>query len=159
MELHSSNPTDFVANICRRFPLYIEELKRRYNGRESFSVEDEYDLQDLLRSTLKLHFDDVRQEEWNPSYGGAQSRSDLLLKTERVVIETKMTRTGLTQRKIVEQLTVDKAQYKSHPDCETLICFVYDPGRHLGNPSALEQDVSENIDGMRTVVVVAPQGL
>lgn len=159
LELHSSNPTDFVANICRRFPLYIEELKRRYNKRESLSVADEYDLQDLLRSTLKLHFDDVRQEEWNPSYGGAQSRSDLLLKPERVVIEIKMTRTGLTQRKLIEQLTVDKAQYKGHPDCETLICFVYDPGHHLGNPSALEQDLAESTDGMRTLVVVAPQGL
>lgn len=57
----------------------ISELQNRYSGRAPLDVKDEYDLQDLLRSVLQLHFDDVRAEQWNPSYGGVQSRSDLAL--------------------------------------------------------------------------------
>jgi REase_DpnII-MboI len=42
-----------------------------------------------------------------------------------------MTRKSLGQRELVEQLIVDKAQYQRHPDCSTLVCFVYDPARRL----------------------------
>lgn len=159
IHIHASDATQFIVTICRRFPLFVEELSKRYDQRDPFKTKDEYDLQDILRSILRLHFDDIRQEEWNPSYGGAQSRSDFLLKPERIVVETKMTRKGLNQRKLVEQLTVDKAQYRGHSDCDTLICFVYDPGLRLGNPAALERDLSDNVDGMRTLVIVSPLGL
>jgi len=109
-EARRDKAADFVVELCRRFPLLVAELGNRHAGRPPFAISDEYDVQDLLRSLLRLHFDDVRPEEWNPSYGGTQSRSDLLLKPERVVIETKMTRKSLGQRQLVEQLIVDKAQ-------------------------------------------------
>ena len=110
LKLGGTKAADFVVELCRRFPLLVAELGNRHAGRPPFAISDEYDVQDLLRSLLRLHFDDVRPEEWNPSYGGTQSRSDLLLKPERVVIETKMTRKSLGQRQLVEQLIVDKAQ-------------------------------------------------
>jgi hypothetical protein len=106
-----------------------------------------------------LHFEDVRREEWNPSYGGVQSRSDLLLKSERLVIETKMTRKGLGQRELVQELIVDKAQYRRHPDCGTLICFVYNPGCSLPNPTAIERDLSGHDGKLTTAVVISPRGL
>ena len=158
MELHSTSAAEFVVGICQRFPVFIRELGRRHNHREPFEVNDEYDLQDLLRAVLRVHFSDVRPEEWNPSYGDTQSRSDFLLKPERVVIETKMTRRGLGQREVVEQLAIDKAKYKGHPDCETLICFVYDPDLRLKNPVAIENDLSDRARGLCTLVVVSPQG-
>lgn len=159
IELHPSNAAQSVVGLCRRFPLLVTELGNRYNKRAAFEVDDEYDVQDVLRAVLRLHFTDVRREEWNPSYGGVQSRSDLLLKPERVVIETKMTRSSLGQRDLVEQLIVDKAQYRSHPDCGTLVCFVYDPAGRLPNPAAIEGDLSDDDGRLRTLVVVSPQGL
>jgi hypothetical protein len=114
-------PAESVVRLCRRFPLLVTALGDRYGGRAPFQIADEYDVQDLLRGLLRLHFDDVRAEEWNPSYGGVQSRSDLLLKAERVVVETKMTRPSLGQRELVHQLIVDKAQYQSHPNTGTLV--------------------------------------
>jgi REase_DpnII-MboI len=125
----------------------------------SLDVKDEYDLQDLLRSVLRLHFDDVRAEEWNPSYGGVQSRSDLVLKQERIVIETKMTRKSLTQAELVRQLIQDKELYRDHPNCGTLVFFVYDPGRRLTNPAAIEHDLSDVRGRPPAVVVVSPRGL
>ena len=159
IELHPTSAAQFVVGLCRRFPTFIRELGRRYNQREPFKVNDEYDLQDLLQAVLSIHFTDIRNEEWNPSYGGNQSRSDFLLKPERVVIETKMTRKGLGQRQVIEQLTIDKAQYSNHPDCRSLICFVYDPDHRLQNTAAIENDLSDEIGGLRTLVVVSPKGL
>ena len=128
LKLGGATAASFVADLCPRFPLLTAELGNRHAGRPAFAITDEYDVQDLLRSILRLHFEDVRAEEWNPSYGGTQSRSDLLLKPERVVIETKMTRKSLGQRELVAAADRDKAQYQRHPDCSTLVCFVYDSG-------------------------------
>jgi REase_DpnII-MboI len=79
-------------------PLSTAELENRHNGRPGFGVANEYDVQAPLRAIARLHFDDVRPEERNPSYAGVHSRSDLLLKPERVIIETKMTRKSLGKR-------------------------------------------------------------
>jgi len=159
LKLVGLRAADFVAELCRRFPLMITELGNRYDNRPGFDVKDEYDLQDLLRSVLQLHFDDVRAEEWNPSYGGVQSRSDLVLKQERIVIETKMTRKSLTQKELVRQLIQDKEQYRDHPDCGTLIFFVYDPTHRLTNPTAIEHDLSDAQGRPPAIVVISPRGL
>jgi hypothetical protein len=76
-------------------------------------INDEYDVQDLLRGILAGLFGDVRGEQPTPSRAGLASRMDLYLKNEQIVIETKMTRSGLTQRKVAEQLAVDKELYRS----------------------------------------------
>jgi hypothetical protein len=152
-------PAESIVKLCRRFPLLVTELADRYNDRTPFQIADEYDVQDLLRGLLRLHFDDVRAEEWNPSYGGVHSRSDLLLKAERVVVETKMTRPSLGQRELVQQLIVDKAQYQGHPDAGALVCFVYDPDHRLSNPTAIERDLTETDGALTTLVVISPRGL
>ena len=59
LKLGGLRAADFVTQLCRRFPLMIAELRNRYNNRPGLEVKDEYDLQDLLRSVLQLHFDDV----------------------------------------------------------------------------------------------------
>ena len=142
--------------LCRRFPLFARELADRHASRPGFVMNDEYDVQDAMHALLRLHFDDVRAEEWPPSYGANRTRMDFLLKRERIVIETKMTRDGLGQRKIVEELTIDKAHYRGHPDCESLVCFVYDPENRVDNPAALETDIAGTEAELITTVVVAP---
>jgi hypothetical protein len=46
---------------------------------------------------------------------------DFLLKRERIVVETKMTRDRLDQAKVVGTLVIDTAHYRQHPDCKTLV--------------------------------------
>ncbi|MBN2581874.1 MAG: hypothetical protein JXL80_02325, partial [Planctomycetes bacterium] len=45
----------------------------------------------------------------------------------------------------------------SHPNCKTLVCFVYDPEGRIGNPVGLETDLSQDDDGLKVVVIVAPK--
>ena len=146
-----------LETLCGRFPRYARQLAERRDGRTALAIDDEYDLQDALNALLRLHFDDVRAEEWVPSYGGSRTRMDFLLKREQTVIETKMTRDRLDQRKVVEELVIDKAHYRQHPDCRTLVCFVYDPEDRLDNPDALVGDLSDDVEGLLTRVVVSPR--
>lgn len=80
---------ELIINVLERFPAFCRQLKKRYNGRDSIEVNDEYDVQDLVHALLTLHFDDVRPEEASPSYAGSSSRQDFLLKKEKIVIEVK----------------------------------------------------------------------
>ena len=53
-------------------------------------------------------------------------RVDFLLKQGQIVLEIKKTRKGLDKKKLGEELIIDIARYKTHPDCKSLICFAYD---------------------------------
>lgn len=114
-------------------------------------------MQNLLHALLKLVSDDIRPEEWTPSYAGSCSRMDFLLKDEQTVIETKMTRKGLGPKEVGEQLIIDITKYKTHPDCKKLICFVYDPTGLIANPAGLENDLSKDSDGFSVTVLVRPK--
>src|SRR5262249_54069290 len=131
-----------VTNLCQRFQQFAIQLQARHAGRSTIKFDDEYDVQDALHSILRLHFEDVRAEEWTPSYAGRSSRMDFLLKREHIVVEAKMTRTSLKQKDVADQLIQDKERYRCHPECHQLICFVYDPSHFLANPTALEDDLS-----------------
>jgi hypothetical protein len=132
-----------LERIFSRFHQVARQMRNRYDSRPTIDVSDEYDVQDLLHALLRLYFDDIRTEEWTPSYAGSSSKMDFLLKDEQVVIEVKKTREHLRDKEIGEQLIVDAAKYKTHPDCKTLVCFIYDPEGKVGNPIGLETDLGK----------------
>jgi hypothetical protein len=148
-----------IEKLCNRFHLVARQLRSRHASRDTLDVQDEYDVQDLLHALLKIHFDDVRAEEWTPSYAGKSARTDFLLKPEQVVVEVKKTRIGLGEKQIGEQLIIDIARYRAHPDCKKLISFVYDPEGRIGNPTSIESDLSDNSGEFTVLVIVAPKGL
>lgn len=147
-----------LEKLCTRFHLIARQLRDRYDNRETISIGDEYDVQDLLHSLLRIYFDDIRPEEWTQSYAGKSSRMDFLLKDYKTVIETKMTRKGLRAKEIGTQLIDDIARYRKHPDCNTLVCFVYDPEGFIVNPTGLEKDLSTEQDGFKVRVIIRPSG-
>lgn len=119
-------------------------------------VDDEYDVQDLFHALLRIPFDDVRPEEWTPSYAGGASRVDFLLPEIEAVVEIKKSRPGLSAREVGEQLIVDIAKYRKHPTCRTLFCFVYDPDGRIANPRGIENDLNATQDELTVRVLIAP---
>ena len=81
-----------LDRLFSHFHIVVRQLRTRHDDRKTFEVNDEYDVQDLLHALLKIHFDDIRVEEWTPSYAGSCARMDFLLKKEQIVIEVKHTR-------------------------------------------------------------------
>jgi len=148
--------TAIIENLCNRFHLVVRQLKRRHEKRDTLVVEDEYDVQDLLHSLLTLHFDDIRPEEWTPSYAGGSSRMDFLLKQEQIVVEVKKTRKTLGAKEVGEQLIIDIKKYEAHPDCRRLFCFVYDPEAWIANPRGIENDLNKDDGGLPVRVLITP---
>lgn len=142
-----------LSRVFERFHRVVKQLRDRHDSRPTLDVNDEYDVQDLLHALLKLHFDDIRAEEWTPSYAGKSARMDFLLKNEGIVIEVKKTRQGLTDKEVGDQLIVDVERYKAHPDCKNLICFIYDPEGRIGNPEGIINDLNEQHKGFVKVVI------
>ena len=131
-----------LMNLFDRFPIVARQLRQRYSNRDPLDVTDEYDVQDLLHALLRIWWDDVREEEWTPSYAGKAARVDFFLPDDSCVIEVKMARKGLTQREVGDQLIVDIARYGQMANCSRLYCFVYDPDGYIKNPRGVEADLS-----------------
>lgn len=149
-----SSALNLVLNILNRFPAFVRQLKRRHNGRAPLEVNDEYDVQDMIYALLTLHFNDIRAEEYTPSFAGAGSRQDFLLKKERIVIEVKKTRESLGAGKVGGELLIDMARYRTHQDCDMLILFVYDPDCYINNPLGVKTDLeSKDAEGKVKVVI------
>jgi hypothetical protein len=152
-----AHPVKAVLAICERFHEVARQLTHRRESRATLEIKDEYDVQDLLHALLHIHFDDIRPEEWTPSYGGGSSRMDFLLKDHAIVVEAKMTRKGLAAKEVSEQLMIDAAKYREHQDCKTLVCLVYDPSDLVKNPRGIERDLSKlSRNGLEVICLIVP---
>ena len=155
-EEKSTNAVEDLERIFGRFHQVARQLRDRHEGRPTLDVNDEYDVQDLLHALLKLFFNDIRPEEATPSYAGRSARMDFLLKDEKIVVEVKKTRDSLTEKQIGDQLIQDIERYRVHPDCNHLVCFIYDPEGRIGNPRGLEADLSREEEGFKVSVYIRP---
>lgn len=148
---------DVILRLAERLHAVIRQLRQRREERPTLEVEDEYDVQDLFHALLVIYFDDIRKEEWSPSYAGGASRMDFLLPEVESVVEIKMTRPSLTTKQLGEQLIVDIAKYKQHPMCRSLYCVVYDPSGRISNPRGVENDLSGDNVKMNVRVMIVPR--
>lgn len=132
---------DVIERLLWRFPAVARQLRTRHSKRDTLVIEDEYDVQDLLRALLRIDFDDVRAEEYGPMVAGRRPRMDFLLKQEQIVIEVKMTRDTLKDKELGDELLQDIARYQGHSNCKRLYCFIYDPQCYVDNPAGLTADL------------------
>jgi len=140
----TASPLRNLEIIFNNFHRVARQLRSRHADRPTLNISDEYDVQDLLHSMLHLYFSDVRAEEYTPSYANGSSRTDFLLKNEEIIIEIKMTRNGLKDKQLANELIIDKERYSSHPNCSALVCFIYDPLGLISNPSGLINDLEQD---------------
>lgn len=153
-----TEPLIFLEQLCSRFHIVARQLRERHDSRQTLDVNDEYDVQDLMHALLRINFDNIRKEEWTPSYACGSSRMDFLLKNEGIVVEIKKTRIGLSPTDLADQLIVDMERYQAHPDCKVLFCFVYDPEGRIATPEVIEQDLSKPHGNIDVRVMVTPKG-
>ncbi|HTP64933.1 MAG TPA: hypothetical protein VMJ66_06040 [Geobacteraceae bacterium] len=153
----TGDPLELLRSLFLRFHDVALQLRERYGNRPTLEVSDERDVRDLLHALLKLHFDDVRPQEWSPGYAGNSSSMDFFLKSEKIVVEVKRTRPDLGAREMGEELISDRERYANMLGCDTLICFVYDPENSIGNAAWVESELSVNRDNFKVEVIIAPK--
>ena len=144
-----------IEKICTNFHRCARSILNRHSNRATLEINDEYDVQDLLEGILRLFIDDVRPEDYVPSYAGGNSRTDFYLPQYETYIETKMTREGLRDKEVGEQLVIDIARYGEK--CKTLVCFIYDKGSFWSNPYGLISDLEGlGANKVQVKVYIAP---
>ena len=143
----------YLLYLLNHFHSIARQLRNRHDNRDTILIRDEYDVQDLLHALLYSQFEDIRAEEWTPSYAGKSARMDFLIRDINTVIEVKKTRDTLTEKEIGDQLIVDIERYKNHPDCSVLICFIYDPEERINNPKGLINDLEKANNGFVKVII------
>jgi hypothetical protein len=146
-----------LENLFLRFHVVAIQLRKRHNNKPVFSIEDEYDVQDLLHSLLRIDFSDVRAEEYCPSYAGTSPRMDFFLPEHGIAIETKMARSGHGNLKISNELIIDKEYYQKRAGIKSLYCLVYDPQEVITNPDGFASDLNENTPNFEVRVFVIPK--
>jgi hypothetical protein len=119
----------------------MHPLTHRRKGTQPLSFGSEYDVQDLLHALLRPWINDIRPEEFTPSYAGSSTRMDFLLPAHRIVIETKVVRDRAHGKRVGDELIVDIEHYRRHPQCSSLWCVVYDPHHLITNAEGLRNDL------------------
>jgi hypothetical protein len=152
MELNAtSNKQDtlqIIELVCNRFHRFALQLRRTPHKKQvipQLYIENEYDVQYLLRAILSLHFDDIRPEEPTGSSAGSSSKADFWLDDEKVVIETKHTRDSLTNKQLKIDLNTDIGDYQKIGNCQTVVFFIYDPENRIENPEGFEKDFNQDL--------------
>lgn len=144
-----------LAAQFARLPEFLATMRQYANENvPTPNITREADLQVVVHAILRVLFEDVREEDPVSKHAGASSRVDFAIPEIGVVVETKMTRRGLTDKKVGEELLVDWGRYAAYDGCEGILAIVYDPDRHIRNAAALESDLSQNERSPATLVKV-----
>lgn len=138
------------------FPELARHLRERARGKPPFTIEDEYDVQDLLYVALKPHIPDLTAEEWTPKDAGRAKRIDFVSRAARLCIEVKKPGSRNHARGIPDELKIDIESYYVHQACDTLAVFVYDPEGFMADADQQERQLSGTrvIKGRSVEVVV-----
>jgi hypothetical protein len=143
-----------LERVLRRLPLVIRQLRSRHLQRPAFQVQDERDLEDLLRALLPIYFDDIRPESRTPSYS-AVTRTDFRLKAEGIVLTIKRAGSRDCEKQLGEQLQEDVIFYERQGQCRMLVGFIYDPEGFIREPAQLEAMWSKMQDRLELRCVIA----
>jgi hypothetical protein len=152
------NPFAPLETMLRRLPRTIRQLRNRHDHRPPFRVEDEFDLEDLLRGVLPLHFDHVRLHRRTPGYS-SRTRTDFWIEGGEgkglITVAVKCVSAAVRERQLGEQIEEDIAYYERNKKCPNFVVFLYDPQAVLTEPSQWEAAWSRYHDPLDVHCVIA----
>ncbi len=153
-----------LVRIFRATPRGIREIapEHRYDGRKTLEVNDEFDLQDLLRAFLRMEFPDLIHEDPLPKVASSSGRIDFAVRGKKIYIELKVFKSESHWNSTMSKDIASKIErYGRSHECDLLIFFIYDPKQAMREAASIEKDLTNErtIDdkAFRTRVVVAPQ--
>jgi hypothetical protein len=140
--------------LLRRLPLMIRQLRWRQGDEPPFRVDNERDLEDLLRAVLPLQFGDVRLECRTPRYS-SRTRTDFVLLRGKIAITVKYVRSDLRELQIREQWQEDIAYYQARKGCRLLVGNLYDPEGLLHEGRVLQRMLTGAAEALELRAIVS----
>lgn len=145
-----------VELLCRRLPQAARILgSRSRKGKTSYSITDEYDVQDLLHAVLRAYLKFSVQEDPLPKVAGAKSsRTDISIEDLGILIEVKYVHGPSDQKRLFDEYSQDLVLYAKWPHLKTLIYLIYNSA-DLPDAEAFEKLAgSQEISGVRFNVLM-----
>jgi hypothetical protein len=136
------------------------EEKPRTRGGEArkWHVDHEYHVQDLLYFLLAPIFPDLKDEEYFPSLGQKQPRTDLFIPSMKLIIEVKFLRQTDNVTKIIDEVGSDASLYlKEGSDYSGIIAFIWDTSQRVEEHALLQKGLRE-IRGVLDAIVISRPG-
>jgi hypothetical protein len=147
-----------LERLLRRLPRVVRELAvRQAVGRPGFRIEDESDLEDLLRGFLPIVSDTVRPECRTPRYA-ERTRTDFLLPRDGMAVVAKLARLGVTTAELLEQLREDADYYRRERPCRVVYAYIHDPAGLLRDVGVVENACRSLDDSVEVRCVVGQEG-
>lgn len=140
--LENIDKTSMLIQILDYFPIIARHLAERKHGRPPYTIENEYDTQDLLYANIRSVFEDARLEEWTTKHASKSKRIDIVVPSAEVVIEVKFVRDRSHGKNIGDELKIDIESYHSHAACKSLLFLIYDPEANIVDPAEISNDLS-----------------
>jgi REase_DpnII-MboI len=138
----TAESVELIIRLFNNWAKMISSFETHRKNITKIKVTNEYEMQYLLEGILRLFFDDVRPETYTTNYANHSNRTDFILPKQKILIETKMTRDGLDNRRLSDELIIDKEHYRKQPGIDIILCLVYDPEKRIKNPEGLK-DIQE----------------
>jgi len=143
-----------IEQIFNQFGEISIPLQERRSDRKPLTMDDEADVQYLLHGLLKLHFDDVRREPHTERHSSVSPRIDFLIQNETIGVEVKRASPTRQEHSLRSELAEDKEQYRLDTNIDTLLVFVFDPEKQIGNKAEFEDSFEQETSQMETRVTV-----
>jgi hypothetical protein len=154
-----------VVHLLDRVPAGLRrwawEDKPRTKGGEArkWQIDHEYHVQDLLYFVLAPIVPDLKDEEYFPSLGQKQPRTDLFIPSMKLIIEVKFLRQSDKFTKVIDEVASDASLYLTEgSDYSGMIAFVWDDSRRV-EEHALLKDGLRKVRGVLGAVIVSRPGM
>lgn len=129
-----------VERLCTRISNAARIIgNRQRKGKQSYTIADEYDVQDLLHAVLRAYLKYSVQEDPIPKVAGTRSsRADISVQELGILIEVKFVRSPEDQKTIFDDFSRDLVLYTSWSHLKTLLYVIYNSS-DLADPEALQK--------------------
>lgn len=145
-----------LEQIAKRLHL-VERQLREVMPQTSDESTFEKRVQTVFHSLLILHFEHVEREQWTPAYAEDGAVVSFFIPEIRTVTEIRKPPKSLEPDALKTQLQAHIDKYKSHPECDVVICFVYDPIGRTPHPRDFEKALSDSSGKKEIIVKVIPR--
>lgn len=130
-----------VLLALREFDACVRYLNTRRSAGAIINIESEADVQDVLYLLLRPWVVDLVYESPADKSGNRYAIKDFSSAAGRFVVDAKYIRDEDHGRLVSKELHDDIEMYRTHPRCDDLIFFIYDPDALIPDQRALREAI------------------
>jgi hypothetical protein len=153
---------DAIITALSKFQECVRYLNTRRSTGAVLNLDSEAAVQDALFLMLRPWISDLLCENPTGRTANRYSIKDFLIPQANTVVEVKFVRDASHGKQISREMHDDIENYRHHPNCSTLVFFVYDPDSLVPDQEQLRIQIEEirtyggEAKPLRCVLLVRP---